>query len=418
MDLHRNVKIRLLIVVLQMSSSSMIIPFMAIYFAKYYGSLIAGLILIVTVLGSIVSSLFGGYCSDKFGRKNILVFGTALRFLSLLLMASANIPGSEIPILSAIALLAINISVGLQFPPLEAMVIDVTAPEIRKKVYTLLYWLNNCALVIGVFLGAFLHKKYFFLLILCTAAVNLLIFIMVRFLIVETATLSEKKTRLKSPLKSIASSYSLVFKDRTFLKFILAVLMTMGLEKQLSKYVSVHLGTHFHTTSVWGWPINGVEMFGILRIENAVAVVLLALGIGYVLSKLKWANTKQLYIGLALFTCGYVVLAFSIHLWVLVAFMFILTVGEMMFIPVKNVLLADIATEESRSQYMAANGLSMRAGSLLSAVWLSLSPLLHTVGMAILYGLMGAAAIWLYAAIFRERRQMQEAENNSISVNQ
>lgn len=400
-----------------MASSCMIIPFMAIYFAHHFGVGIAGLILIVTVFGSVVSSLFGGFFSDKFGRKNILIFGTALRFLSLVLMAFGNFPGQEVPLLSAVALLGINVGAGLQFPSLEAMVIDVTTPEVRKKIYTLVYWLNNIAIMIGTLLGAFLHTKYFFILIVFTAATNLLIFLMVQFYIVETATLVEKKTILKSPLKGMVSSYSLIFKDRTFLKFIVAVLLTMGLEKQLAKYISVRLGENFQPITVFGQAIHGVEMFGILKIWNAVVIILFALVLGKVLTKFKVPDRVRLYVGLVLFTCGYVVMAFSNQFWILLIFMFILGFGETMFIPIKNVILADIAREENRSQYMAANALSMRAASLLSAVWLTFSAFLHSTGMAIVYGLMGLTAILLYAAIFRERRQIL-TEQDDISVNQ
>lgn len=417
MALHRNVKVRLLIVVLQMASSCMIVPFMAIYFAHHFGAAIAGLILMVTVFGSVVSSLFGGFFSDKFGRRNILIFGTVLRFLSLILMAIGNLPGNEMSFLAAIALLGINVGAGLQFPPLEAMVIDVTSPETRKKVYTWVYWLNNFAIMIGTFLGAFLHTKYFFILILCTAATNLLILLMVKFFIVETAVLLEKKKQVQSPLKGMVSGYSLIFKDKTFLKFVLAVLMTMGLEKQLGKYISVRLGVDFHPVAVFGHMLHGVEMFGILKIWNAIVIIIFALIMGKLLSRLRISDRTRLYGGLVLFTAGYIVLAVSNQFWFLMLFMLILGLGETMFIPIKNVVLADIAREENRSQYMAANALSMRAASLLSAVWLAVSSILHSTGMAIAYGLMGLTAILMYASIFRDKRKIL-MEQEDISVNQ
>ncbi|HET7657354.1 MAG TPA: MFS transporter, partial [Bacillales bacterium] len=93
MNYHVNVKLRLLIVVLQMGSTCMVMPFMAIYFAERFGVGLAGVLLIAVILGSVVSGLFSGYFSDKYGRKNILIFSFLLQFLTVVAIAIGIFPG-------------------------------------------------------------------------------------------------------------------------------------------------------------------------------------------------------------------------------------------------------------------------------------------------------------------------------------
>lgn len=411
MKYHINVKLRLLIVMLQMGSTCMIIPFMAIYFADHFGVAMAGIMMIVVILGSVLSGLFSGYFSDKYWRKNILVFSFFFQFLTVASMAAGNIPGHEMPILAFIGVLFFDVSAGLQVPPMEAMIIDVTTPDTRRSLYSLLYWLNNLAVILGTLLGAFLHKQHFFMLTVITASVIFLLYLLVQFFIVETNTLTKKKKYLSSPLKEAINSYRFVFTNRTFLKFALAMLMILGIEMQLPKYISVRLSHQFQSLSLIGIKINGVEMFGVLKIENAIVIVLVTLFVNKILSKFKVPDHKRLYFGVALFALGFFILGFSNNFWILLLFMGVLSVGEVIYAPVESTLLAEIADEENRSKYMAANALSMRLGSMLSAFWLTLSAYLNSWGMSLTYGLMGIVAILMFYMIYQERFQKIKKED-------
>jgi DHA1 family multidrug resistance protein B-like MFS transporter len=415
MELHRNVKIRLMVVVLNMGGQSLIIPFMAIYLAKYYGAALAGILFFITVFGSIVSSLCGGYYADRFGRKNIIVFGSVVQLLSALILSAGNFPGHVFPISAFLSMLLLNISAGIQFPALEAVVIDNTSDEERKKIYSIIYWLNNFALAVGTLFGAFLHEKHFFTLTLIMSAINFIMFLLLAVFLKETtAILPENKRNLTSPIKNIMSSYKLVFQNRIFLKYIVAGMLTLGLEKQLGKFVSVRLEEGFQPESFFGSSIDGVELFGILKTENSVLAVIFTLFIFGLIAKYKLSDHKQLNIGIVLFTCGFMVMAVSNSMWMLIGFMFVLSIGEILMSPVKNVLLAEIAEGNNRSKYMAANMLNMRGAALLGAIGLSVASVLSSWGMAILYGLMGAVSIYLFNVIYKHQHQAN-AEKDSMN---
>ena len=389
----------------------MIIPFMAIYFADHFGVAVAGVMLMAAIMGSVLSGLFSGYFSDKYGRKNILVFSFFFQFLTVAAMAIGNLPGHEMPVLAFIGVILFDVSAGLQVPPMEAMIIDVTTPDTRRSLYSLLYWLNNLAIIIGTLLGAFLHNKHFFLLTAVTAVIIFFLYLLVQFLIVETTTLSKTKKHLGSPLKEAMDSYRFVFTNRTFLKFAMAMLMIIGIEMQLPKYISVRLSKQFHSLSLLDIHVNGVEMFGVLKIENAIVIVVVTMVVNKLLKRFNVTDRKRLYLGVALFAIGFVVLGFSNNFWILLLFMALLSVGEVIYAPIEKTLLAEISDEENRSKYMAANALSMRLGSMLSAVWLSLSAYLNSWGMSFTYALMGLVAILMFFMIYQERTQKVNKED-------
>ncbi len=68
-SMHRNIKIRIITSFLTRTVSTMIFPFMAIYFSVKLGSAIAGALLLINVIASLVIGLYGGYVGDRLGRK-------------------------------------------------------------------------------------------------------------------------------------------------------------------------------------------------------------------------------------------------------------------------------------------------------------------------------------------------------------
>jgi MFS transporter, DHA1 family, multidrug resistance protein B len=90
--LHRTVKIRLIESFLSSAVSNMIFPFMAIYLSSYFGVKITGILLFINVLVGILLSFFGGYISDSFGRKKLIVFAETIRLMAFFIMMLCNSP--------------------------------------------------------------------------------------------------------------------------------------------------------------------------------------------------------------------------------------------------------------------------------------------------------------------------------------
>lgn len=51
----------------------MVLPFMSIYFSGRLGDTLAGLAVILGILAGVAAGIVGGYYSDKFGRKKLML---------------------------------------------------------------------------------------------------------------------------------------------------------------------------------------------------------------------------------------------------------------------------------------------------------------------------------------------------------
>lgn len=385
---------------------------MAIYFSNYYGVKLAGLIVLFTVLGSILASFYGGYISDQFGRKKILVISESIRFMAVAFMAVTNSPLITIPIITMLLLFINNTCFGLSTPAREAMIIDVSTPDTRKFIYSLTYWVNNFSLAIGTLLGAFLFNKYFFHLLVFTALASLVTFIVMYFFILETKPERTPKEKIKNNTFAIFSSYGGVFRDKLFLKFFIASLLTLALELQLGYYISVRLSNEYKTQTIlnifdFNIAFNGVEMYGILRAENTILVIILAILIAKMTNKI--SDEIALYMGVTIFTFGYMILGVSNNSWILIIATVIFTIGELMFVPIKKVLLADVVKENMRSRYMAVNSLTFRGGLVIGSLGITLGALVPSWVMAVIYGLMGTFSILLFSKVFKENNRINVA---------
>ncbi len=89
-SMHRNIKIRIITSFLTRTVSTMIFPFMAIYFSIKLGSAIAGALLLINVIASLVIGLYGGYVGDRLGRKKVMIIGQSIQVISIACIGICN----------------------------------------------------------------------------------------------------------------------------------------------------------------------------------------------------------------------------------------------------------------------------------------------------------------------------------------
>src|SRR5205085_2408800 len=93
----------------------------------------------------------------------------------------------------------------------------------------------------------------------------------------------------------------------------------------------------FHIGS-WVARVTGVEILGILRAENTLLVVVLALLVLRLLKRI--GDRFRLYVGITLFTLGTMAMGVGNTPWILLGAMLVLTVGEILNVPVQQAMLA------------------------------------------------------------------------------
>lgn len=88
-----------------------------------------------------------------------------------------------------------------------------------------------------------------------------------------------------------------------------------------------------------------------------------------------------MYTGFILFGLGYFFMAFSNHLLILFVSVVVLTIGELLYVPTRQSLLADIVDDSKRGAYMAMNGLVFQVGKMIGAAGLVIGNIVGGLAM-------------------------------------
>lgn len=419
-DIHANLKIRLLTQFLTNLASTMIIPFLPIYFAGRVGEAITGLAIAAVTISGVAGGLIGGFYADRLGRRRLLILSEALIFFTYVLIACANSPWLDAPYMS-LALFVVNMFFsGLFIPVSLAMVLDVSEPPTRKFIFAIMYWANNLAIAIGGIAGAFLFQLYRFELFVGVTAVALFSLLMTLFYISETYTPPAKTD--SSSLRhfgSMFSSYKAVFKDRIFILFTVASLLILSLENQLHNYIGVRLQKEMGLQPLFPGltilpDVDGIKMLGFLKTENTLLVVLCGAFVAYVIKRFE--DKRVMNLGFFVFTIGYVVLGLSNTPWVLLAAMLVATVGELMYVPIKQALLGEIAPGHARSSYMAVYSLIQYGAMMLGALFISIGGFLSKWVMGGLLLGMGSIGILLIQRVWQGRKKADQTQGEDTEL--
>jgi DHA1 family multidrug resistance protein B-like MFS transporter len=202
----------------------------------------------------------------------------------------------------------------------------------------------------------------------------------------------------------LARSYLTPLRDRSFLRVALAMTVILGLEMQRANgFIGVHIADQRRQTLISAGHVHvsvtGVELLGVVQATNTVAIVIAAMFVERVLRTMR--DTWRINVGIGVFAGCCVVLATAGAAWVLIAAVLLLTAGELMHIPAMQAVLARVVPDDARAGYMAVFNLNERGGAMIAALSLTVAPVLGTAGLCLMYGLLGAAAIYLYAPLVR-----------------
>ncbi|MGZ4030992.1 MAG: MFS transporter, partial [Tumebacillaceae bacterium] len=351
-SLHRNVKIRMFEGFFNNLLGNMVYPFMVIYFAQHFGAAITGGLMTVNVVLSMIASIYGGYMSDRYGRKNLMLIAQVSFFISFLGMAYGNSPWYSSAVLTY-AMSALNgVSSSFMGPSAQAMLIDVTTAENRKYVYGVNYWTMNLAVSIAAFVGGFLFQTHRFGLLLTLACCSFLSMMVLVFFIQETYKPSAEKLKASADgvFKGLIRSYKTVVKDKTFLIYATGGMLLGSIEFQSRNYTAVRLAKEFGTQTFFGHTMEGTQMFGLLASENSILVVALGLIITKIVNRKK--DSKPLLFGVITTSIGFAVMGVTNSPLLSLLSMGLATIGEMVWVPIAMGLSAELPDPDNRSAYM------------------------------------------------------------------
>nr|BFD87830.1 MFS transporter [Streptomyces sp. Xyl84] len=406
-DVHRNLKLRIGVGFVRKFLDIMLAPLMVIHFSHLYGAATAGLMTLSIAVAVVGCTFVGGHMSDTLGRRPTLLVGETGSAAALVLLALANSPWWHSGTATFCCYLLSTSLFGIAVPANDAMMVDVSTQETRAQIYTINYWSINLAFLMGSLVGGFVYGRYFFYLLAGAAVLASVIALVTLVAISETAPRGHTAAvQDRGWLKTLLDGYTAAVRDSVLARLILSALLIRSIEIQISYYIAVRLSDDFgrqRLLAVGGWrpTVDGVEMLGILRAANTLIVVCLALFAAWLFRRL--SDRQRIFGGIGLFTAGYMVWGASNAPWLLLAAAVVLTIGEIMSVPIRQVLLADLVPAEDRSRYMAAYQINVQLGMIVGSLCVTIGVLVPAAGMSVLFGVFGAGAMLLYRSLFRVR---------------
>ncbi|WP_010529745.1 MFS transporter [Lentibacillus jeotgali] len=398
--LHRSIKIRLYLQFATTIAITTIMPFIAIYFTQLVGAKITGILVMLVISSGIVGGFLGGYVSDQIGRKKLLVSSEIAMGVSFLAIAFINSPWAVIPYISFVLFMINMFFSGLYIPVSTAMIFDLVRKKERNFVFTVQYWVTNLAMAIGSITGAFLFEDYHFYLFLTVAAVTIvsglvtLLFIDETFVKAEIGGTAMERT-------SILSNYQSVFKDRTFMIFMIASMLVLSLESHLTNYIAVNLEKNMTETTWFGsFSINGINMTGILQAENTLIVV-------FAVSLVTWlirrtSDYSRLIYGMTIYVVSYALLSFTVRPSLLISFMVLISLGELILVPVRQSLLAELTPDSQRSSYLAIDSFMEQSMMIIGGAAITIGGVVPGYIMSLGFLVLGMAGVFLMATIMKQ----------------
>jgi MFS family permease len=322
---------------------TLLFPFFALYITQKFGVGMtqAGILLGMSSLFGLAGSMVGGALTDRFGRKQLILFGLVFSALSTLSFGFVNEIGILYPMVIVVGLLS-----SISHPAHEAMIADILPEQKRQEGFGILRVVGNFSWIIGPTIGGFLANINFFYLFVIDAIISCLVAAIIFRTIPETKPAPRAHEKGESFLKTI-SGYRLVAGDTSFMAFIMANILMLLVYQQMYGSLSVYLRDN-HGINPQG--------YGFLMTTSAITVVLfqfwLTRRIKYQPPFLMMAFGTIFYaIGFLLFGVVTTFLLFALNI-------VIITIGEMIVVPTSQALVAGFAPEKMRGRYMAVAGLS------------------------------------------------------------
>ena len=342
---HPLVWIILLGTIFARTASFMAIPFIALYLHNelHASPLVIGLTVGIAPLFSTFGGLIGGYLTDRFDRRVIII--VTVFVWSTVFLGFAFVPTAAL----FIVLNALNGLCRSFFEPgTQALMIDFTEDTKKRRLFTVRYTAINIAAVIGPLLGVWIAK-------LSSASTPFIITAVMYamygvFLLVVLKRYEPQQHKLGKPSR-VADIFIALAKDRVLLMLIFgAILISVGYSQYSSTLPQLIDLTVEDAISVYSYCI----------VANSITV----LTFQYPLTMLteKMPIYRSLVVGIIIFALGLVLFNVSTATWMFIASMVVFSVGEIFTFPLMNAAIEEIAPAERKATYLGAAQLNNIGG--------------------------------------------------------
>jgi MFS family permease len=322
---------------------ALIFPFFALYITSKFqvGMTEVGLLFALFSVTDMIGNMIGGALTDFLGRKTMIIMGLIISALTSLGMGFVN-QLEWFYVMGAVS----GLFATAAGPAHEAMLIDILPEKKRSEGFGVMRVAMNLSIAIGPAIGGFLASRSYLILFIADTVTSLITALIV-YLVVEESMPVEKESKVKKGFKDTFIGYGDVLKDRKFMLFVVISTIATLVYSQMYSTLSVFL------RDVHGVPASG---YGWLMTLNAGMVVLFQFMITRRISK--HPPMLILALGSLLYVIGFGMYGFvDVYLMFMLA-MVIITIGEMVIIPVAQAYVGNAAPEDMRGRYSGVMGFS------------------------------------------------------------
>ena len=377
----------------------MIFPFFALYITKHFqvGMTEVGLLFALFSISDMFGNMIGGALTDFLGRKSMIIMGLIISALTSLAMGMVQ-QLEWFYVMGAVS----GLFATAAGPAHQAMLTDILPEKKRAEGFGVMRVAANLAVAIGPAIGGFI-ASYSYLILFIADTITSLITALIVYLVVEESKPEVKEEAETIGFKETFIGYRQVLNDKKFMIFVLVSTVATIVYSQMYSTLSVFL------RDVHGVPESG---YGWLMTLNAGMVVLFQFMITRKISDKP--PMLVLALGSALYVIGFGMYGFvSAYLFFMLE-MVIITIGEMVVIPVAQAYVGDAAPEDMRGRYSGVMGFSWMIpwmiGPLLAGLLMDNGyPNWVWYGSAILASISVAGFLWLRKSHDETREPIQQA---------
>lgn len=318
---------------------TLLFPFFALYITQKFqvGMTTAGIVLGLFSVFGLIGGFVGGALTDRFGRRNIILFGLVFSAVSTLTLGYVTTLEALYPLAVLVGTLS-----SISGPAHSAMIADILPETKRQEGFGILRVVANLAWLIGPTVGGYFATRSFMTLFITDAVFSCVVAILFFFFIKESQSkVAHQIEQGESFMKTIIG-YADVIKDKAFNAFIFASIIMGFVYLQMYNSLSVYL-RDVHNINAQG--------YGLLMSTSAITVILFQ----FTTSRLIKGRAPFLMLvyGSLFYAVGFALFGFVSVLWMFALNVVIITIGEMINMPTMQVLTAEFAPEALRGRYMA-----------------------------------------------------------------
>jgi MFS family permease len=329
---------------------TLLFPFFSLYITQKFGvsMTLAGIILGAFSAFGLVGSMVGGALTDRFGRRNLILFGLVFSALSTLSLGLVNTLAMLYPLVVVIGLLS-----NIAGPAHDAMIADLLPDNKRSEGFGILRVVANLAWIIGPTVGGVVAARSFFMLFVIDSVLSCIVAVLFYKLIPETKPAAPAEKSHESVWQTVAG-YRHVLRDLAFMAFLLASMLMLVVYQQMYNTLPVYLrDTNGFTPSAYGFFLT----------TSAITVVLFQF---WVTRSIKNRPPfLMMALGTVFYAIGFGMIGFISAYALFLLTSVVITIGEMILMPTSQALAANFAPVEMRGRYMAVFGLSWAIPSMI-----------------------------------------------------